>query len=126
MHEWMTPQGILAICGVVTTVILPLIVHMLGLMGKKELADKVQLLTTRAEGAEHGLASVISGVQDFKGLGSPESVSLLVDTLRSKNEQSGAQGLVGPVVEAVSQGAPVIEAVRSATTRLARPPIKVS
>ena len=121
MNEWLTPQGILAICAIVTTVVLPLVVRVLTLANaKKETIEKVSAVQVSALEAQKVAASLVAGVNDFKRLASPQAAMLLVDTLRARNETTGVQETVRPIVDAVAEGVAPIEAVRTATTRYRR------
>jgi gamma-glutamyl:cysteine ligase YbdK (ATP-grasp superfamily) len=109
-ESWTGPQGVAAISGFIVTA-LSVIAMILNLLGKKDLAQKVQDAHDMVQGknvqiqtAVDTLRSVIQGVEQAKSGLSPDAKLHLVSTIQEVATKMGGQQLLDPIVQAVQSG----------------------
>ena len=109
-ESWTTPQGVATISGLIVTA-LSVIAMILNLLGKKDLAQKVQDAhdtiqnkNVQIQTAVDTLRSVVQGVEQAKGGLSPEAKLHLVSTIQEVATKAGGQQLLDPIVQAIQAG----------------------
>jgi len=107
---WMTPQGLGAIAGLLTS-LLAVLATILALLGKKDLANKVQVAHDELKDHKDQLAaavdvirSLVQGVEQAKGGLTPDARAHLVATIQDVATKMGGQQLLDPIVQAVQSG----------------------
>ena len=126
--EWTTPQGVAAVSGLLVTA-LSVIAMILNLLGKKELAQKVQDAhdtiqdkNIQIQSAVDTLRSVIQGIEQAKVGLTPDAKLHLVSTIQDVATKMGGQQLLDPIVQAIQSGntdsASLLKMITDAATKV--------
>lgn len=111
MKEFLTtPEGITALCTLLTLV-LSVLANVFTSLGWKNAA-------ARAATAGKIAGTVVKGVERAKGKLDRQSATALIETLREENLAADIETLVKPIIEGVRAGTPPEAAVRAATARM--------
>ena len=109
-EAWASPQGVAAISGLIVTA-LSVVAMILNLLGKKDLAEKVQAAhdmiqnkNAQIQATVDTLRSVIQGIEQAKGGLSPDAKLHLVSTIQDVATKMGGQQLLDPIVQAIQSG----------------------
>lgn len=107
---WLTPQGVSAALGLITTM-LGLVAMILTLLGKKAVADQlteaqkqVAAHQAQAQSAVEVLKGVIHAVEEHKKGLDDDAKADLVKTLQTTSTKLGIQPFLAPLVTAVQDG----------------------
>lgn len=119
MAEWLTPDGVMAMVLLLTT-LMGVVAAVLQAAGKKELADKVRAAQGQTETVSRALGVVVKGLERGKKGLDPKSVTRVVEAIREESLKEGTEDVLKPIVAGV-RAAPDVEpgaVVKAATTRL--------
>lgn len=108
--QWLTPQGVGAALGLLTS-FLTVVALILNILGKKDLAQKVtdanetvQDKSAQLQAAVETLRGVIGGIEEAKKGLSPDAKLHLVTTIQNVATKMGGQATLDPIVQAVKNG----------------------
>jgi hypothetical protein len=118
---WLTPDGVTAIISVVA-MLLSVGVAVAKTLGKRELVDKLAAADARFGAAAGALTSVVRGVEDFRRI-NPTTAKLLAERVRAVALEQGTEGVLAPVVQAVTAaGGTAADAIPAAPPPVPTPP----
>ena len=109
-ETWTTPQGVAAISGLLVTA-LSIFATILGLLGKKDLQQKVQDAhdtiqdkNAQIQAAVDALRGVVQGVEQAKGGLTPDAKLHLISTIQEVATKAGGQQYLDPIVQMIQSG----------------------
>ena len=107
---WLTPQGLAAVGGLITS-LLAVLATVLTLLGKKDLAAKVQTAhdTIQDKDAQlthlmDTLRGLVTAIEQHKSTLSDADRSMLCGTIENVATTMGAQTTLDPIVQAIQSG----------------------
>jgi hypothetical protein len=109
-EAWLTPQGVGAVSGLIVSA-LSVIALILGLLGKKDLQQKVltaqntiQDKNAQIQAAVDTIRGVVQGVEEAKKGLDPDAKAHLIATIEDVATKMGAQSTLHPIVQQIQGG----------------------